>query len=74
MKNRWARSHSSLPFRRFFCLSWPVAESKILNNAARILQLVQAGTPADQALRENLTQDRHFTAPAERTLLMSKPV
>lgn len=43
-----------------------MAESKILNNAARILQLVQAGTPADQALRENLTQSRHFTAPAER--------
>jgi 16S rRNA (cytosine967-C5)-methyltransferase len=43
-----------------------VAESKIINNAARILKLVQAGTPADQALRENLTQDRHLTAPAER--------
>jgi 16S rRNA (cytosine967-C5)-methyltransferase len=43
-----------------------VAESKILNNAARVLKLVAAGTPADQALRESLTQDRHFTAPAER--------
>lgn len=43
-----------------------MAESSILNNAARILKLVQAGTPADQALRESLTQDRHFTAPAER--------
>jgi len=43
-----------------------MAESKIINNAARILRLVAAGTPADQALRESLTQDRHFTAPAER--------
>ncbi|MDI1250947.1 MAG: RsmB/NOP family class I SAM-dependent RNA methyltransferase [Lacunisphaera sp.] len=43
-----------------------MSDSSILNNAARILKLVQAGTPADQALRENLTQDRHFTAPAER--------
>jgi 16S rRNA (cytosine967-C5)-methyltransferase len=40
--------------------------SPILNHAARILKLVQAGTPADQALRESLTQDRHYTAPAER--------
>lgn len=43
-----------------------MAESSILNHAARILKLVQAGTPADQALRESLTQNRHFTAPAER--------
>ena len=43
-----------------------MAESRILNNAARILQLVQAGTPADQALRASLTQHRHFTAPGER--------
>ena len=43
-----------------------MAESKIINHAARVLQLVAAGTPADQALRESLTQDRHFTAPAER--------
>jgi len=40
--------------------------SPTLNQAARVLKLVQAGTPADQALRESLTQDRHFTAPAER--------
>jgi 16S rRNA (cytosine967-C5)-methyltransferase len=40
--------------------------SSILNNAALVLKLVQAGTPADQALRESLTQDRHYTAPAER--------
>jgi 16S rRNA (cytosine967-C5)-methyltransferase len=43
-----------------------MAESKIINNAARVLQLVAAGTPADQALRESLTQDRHYTAPGER--------
>ena len=43
-----------------------MADSKIINNAARILMLVQDGTPADQALRESLTQDRHYTAPAER--------
>jgi 16S rRNA (cytosine967-C5)-methyltransferase len=43
-----------------------MAESAILNHAARILKLVQAGTPADQALRDSLTQSRHFTAPAER--------
>jgi len=43
-----------------------MAESNILNHAARVLKLVAAGTPADQALRESLTQDRHFTAPAER--------
>jgi 16S rRNA (cytosine967-C5)-methyltransferase len=43
-----------------------MADSSIINNAARILKLVQAGTPADQALRESLTQNRHFTAPAER--------
>jgi 16S rRNA (cytosine967-C5)-methyltransferase len=43
-----------------------MAESSILNHAARILKLVQAGTPADQALRGSLTQNRHFTAPAER--------
>ena len=40
--------------------------SPILNHAALVLKLVQAGTPADQALRESLTQDRHYTAPAER--------
>jgi 16S rRNA (cytosine967-C5)-methyltransferase len=43
-----------------------MSDSSILNNAARILQLVAAGIPADQALRESLTQDRHYTAPAER--------
>lgn len=40
--------------------------SPILNQAARILKLVQAGTPADQALRDSLTPHRHFTDPAGR--------
>ena len=40
--------------------------SPVLNQVARVLKLVQTGVPADQALRESLTQDRHFTAPAER--------
>ena len=43
-----------------------MSDSSIINQAARVLKLVAAGTPADQALRESLTQDRHFTAPAER--------
>ena len=43
-----------------------MAESSIINNAARVLQLVATGTPADQALRESLTQNRLFTAPGER--------
>ncbi len=43
-----------------------MSDSSIINNAARVLKLVQAGTPADQALRESLTQHRHYTAPGER--------
>ena len=43
-----------------------MSASSILNNAARILKVVQAGTPADQALRGSLTQTRHYTAPGER--------
>lgn len=43
-----------------------MSETKFINNAARVLKLVQAGTPADQALRESLTQNRHYTAPLER--------
>lgn len=43
-----------------------MADSKILNNAARILNLIQTGTPADQALRESLVRTRHYSAPAER--------
>ncbi|MBI2516667.1 MAG: RsmB/NOP family class I SAM-dependent RNA methyltransferase [Opitutae bacterium] len=38
----------------------------MLNHAARILKTVQAGTPADQALRESLVRTRHYSAPAER--------
>jgi 16S rRNA (cytosine967-C5)-methyltransferase len=49
-----------------FCFWSLMADSKIINHAARVLKLVQSGTPADQALRESLTQDRHYTAPAER--------
>jgi 16S rRNA (cytosine967-C5)-methyltransferase len=40
--------------------------SPTLNLAARVLKLAQTGVPADQALRESLTQDRHFTAPVQR--------
>ncbi|HWA24081.1 MAG TPA: RsmB/NOP family class I SAM-dependent RNA methyltransferase [Lacunisphaera sp.] len=40
--------------------------SAVLNQAARVLKLTQAGAPADQALRDSLTQDRHFTDPAGR--------
>lgn len=43
-----------------------MSETKFINNAARILRLVQTGVPADQALRESLTQNRHYTAPLER--------
>jgi 16S rRNA (cytosine967-C5)-methyltransferase len=43
-----------------------MSDSAIINQTARVLRLVQAGTPADQALRESLTQDRHFTAPLHR--------
>jgi 16S rRNA (cytosine967-C5)-methyltransferase len=43
-----------------------MSDSSILNNAARIIKLVQTGTPADQALRDSLTQTRHYTAPGER--------
>ncbi len=37
-----------------------------LNLAARVLRAVQAGTPADQALRAALVRTRHRSAPAER--------
>jgi len=43
-----------------------MSDSSILNNAARIIKFVQTGTPADQALRDSLTQTRHYTAPGER--------
>ncbi len=37
-----------------------------LNLAARILQLTHTGVPADQALRDSLKRERHFSAPAQR--------
>lgn len=43
-----------------------MASSPVLNQAAAVLKLVQAGQPADQALRESLVRERHFSAPAER--------
>ncbi len=43
-----------------------MAESPVLNEAARILKQVAAGTPADQALREGLTRTRHYSAPGDR--------
>jgi 16S rRNA (cytosine967-C5)-methyltransferase len=43
-----------------------MAESSIINHAARILKLVATGTPADVALRESLTQTRYYTAPGDR--------
>ncbi|HTL68941.1 MAG TPA: RsmB/NOP family class I SAM-dependent RNA methyltransferase [Lacunisphaera sp.] len=43
-----------------------MSDSAILDQAARVVGLAIAGTPADQALRESLTADRHFTAPAAR--------
>jgi 16S rRNA (cytosine967-C5)-methyltransferase len=43
-----------------------MADSAILNETARVLKLVQAGTPADAALRETLGRTRHGSAPALR--------
>lgn len=43
-----------------------MSTSATLNHAARILKAVQAGTPADQALRESLVRTRHYSAPAAR--------
>ncbi|MDP2138044.1 MAG: RsmB/NOP family class I SAM-dependent RNA methyltransferase [Candidatus Didemnitutus sp.] len=43
-----------------------MSTSSVLNEAARILKQVRAGTPADAALRENLTRTRHTSAPALR--------
>ncbi|HYC70126.1 MAG TPA: RsmB/NOP family class I SAM-dependent RNA methyltransferase [Opitutaceae bacterium] len=40
--------------------------SAILNQAAAIVRIALAGTPADQALREGLGRSRHRSAPAER--------
>jgi len=43
-----------------------VSDSALLNETARVLKLVQAGTPADAALRETLGRTRHGSAPALR--------
>ena len=43
-----------------------MAASPTLNLAARVVRTALAGTPADVALREALTQDRHYTAPQQR--------
>jgi 16S rRNA (cytosine967-C5)-methyltransferase len=43
-----------------------MAESPVINFAARILREVATGTPADVALREALKRTRHRSAPAER--------
>ncbi len=43
-----------------------MADSAILNETARVLKLVQAGTPADAALRDTLGRTRHGSAPALR--------
>lgn len=43
-----------------------MADSAILNETARVLKLVQSGTPADAALRETLGRTRHASAPALR--------
>lgn len=40
--------------------------SSILNQAAQVIRLTQAGTPADAALRETLGRTRHSSAPAAR--------
>ena len=40
--------------------------SAVLNEAARVLKLVQAGQPADAALRDTLGRTRHASAPALR--------
>ena len=43
-----------------------MSDPSALNLAARVLREVQAGTPADQALRAALVRTRHRSAPAER--------
>jgi 16S rRNA (cytosine967-C5)-methyltransferase len=43
-----------------------VTDSAVLNETARVLQLVQSGTPADAALREALGRTRHLSSPALR--------
>lgn len=43
-----------------------MSTSATLNEAARVLKLVQGGKPADAALRETLGRTRHASAPALR--------
>lgn len=43
-----------------------MTDSAVLNETARVLKLVQAGQPADAALRETLGRTRHGSAPALR--------
>ncbi|HLP26682.1 MAG TPA: RsmB/NOP family class I SAM-dependent RNA methyltransferase, partial [Acidobacteriota bacterium] len=43
-----------------------MTDSAILNETARVLKLVQAGQPADAALRDTLGRKRHGSAPALR--------
>ncbi|WP_415908097.1 RsmB/NOP family class I SAM-dependent RNA methyltransferase [Oleiharenicola sp. Vm1] len=43
-----------------------MSDSAVLNETARVLKLVQGGTPADAALRETLGRTRHGSAPALR--------
>ncbi|MBI3887329.1 MAG: hypothetical protein HY302_16610 [Opitutae bacterium] len=43
-----------------------MAEANIINHAARILKLVQTGTPADVALRESLVPSRLLASTGER--------
>lgn len=43
-----------------------MTDSAVLNETARVLKLVQRGTPADAALRETLGRTRHGSAPALR--------
>lgn len=43
-----------------------MTDSAVLNETARVLKLVQGGTPADAALRETLGRTRHGSAPALR--------
>jgi 16S rRNA (cytosine967-C5)-methyltransferase len=43
-----------------------MADSALLNEAARVLKLVQSGTAADAALRETLGRTRHRSAPGLR--------
>jgi 16S rRNA (cytosine967-C5)-methyltransferase len=43
-----------------------MSDSAVLNETARVLKLVQGGTPADAALREALGRTRHHSSPGLR--------